>query len=216
MTALLKYLNVFAQFLLAVFDAIFLHEFSCDTARKCVKFKQLFPKMSPYYSGINPYSALQWKLNLWDTHTHTHTHTYMHTHTHTYTHTYTCTHTHTHTHTKTCTHTNAHRQIHAQQHTHTYPYTLHTLTFHTLYYMKIKHLQPTVLLICKCSHSLLSRCSCEHLQLQERVKFVSTWIDWNLYLLGHKFCIERFHPKLVMVSWEKEPCIAYIDYFASH
>ena len=42
-TALLEYIDLFAWFLLAVFDAIFLHEFSCDTARKC-DFKAIIPE----------------------------------------------------------------------------------------------------------------------------------------------------------------------------
>ena len=53
MTALLKYINLFARFLLAVFDTVLLHGFSCDTARKCVNFKAIIPE--DHYSGIIPY-----------------------------------------------------------------------------------------------------------------------------------------------------------------
>jgi len=52
--------------LLAVFDVVFLHEFSCDTARKFVNFKTIIPEdhsiipelflihplFQKYYSGI--------------------------------------------------------------------------------------------------------------------------------------------------------------------
>ena len=37
----------FAWFLLGVFDAALLHEFNCDTARKCVHFKAIIPKGHP-------------------------------------------------------------------------------------------------------------------------------------------------------------------------
>ena len=43
MTALLEYIDLFAQFLLAVFNAALHYEFSCDTARKCVNFKTIIP-----------------------------------------------------------------------------------------------------------------------------------------------------------------------------
>jgi len=43
-TALLEYIDLFAQFLLAVFDAALLHKLSCDTARKCVNFKAIIPE----------------------------------------------------------------------------------------------------------------------------------------------------------------------------
>ena len=41
-TALLEYIDVFPQILLAVFDVLILHKFSCDTERKRVSFEQLF------------------------------------------------------------------------------------------------------------------------------------------------------------------------------
>ena len=45
--------------LLAVFDVVFLHEFSCDTARKFVNFKTIIPEdLSFYYSGIIPDSPI--------------------------------------------------------------------------------------------------------------------------------------------------------------
>ena len=47
MTALLEYIDLFARFLLAVFDATLLHEFSCDTARRCVNFKAIIPEDHP-------------------------------------------------------------------------------------------------------------------------------------------------------------------------
>jgi len=46
MTALIEYLNVIA---LAVFDAIYFHEFSCGTTIKCVN--------SSYYSWRLPYDS---------------------------------------------------------------------------------------------------------------------------------------------------------------
>ena len=46
MTALLEYID-FSRFLLAVFGAVFLHEFSCDTARKFVNFKAIIPEDRP-------------------------------------------------------------------------------------------------------------------------------------------------------------------------
>jgi len=46
-TALLKYIDHFARFLLAVFDAVFLHEFSCNIARKCVNITAINPEDHP-------------------------------------------------------------------------------------------------------------------------------------------------------------------------
>ena len=47
MTALLKSIELFARLLLAVFDAVFLHEFSCDTARNGVNFKAIILEDHP-------------------------------------------------------------------------------------------------------------------------------------------------------------------------
>ena len=44
----------FCTILLAVFDAVFIYGFSCDTARKCVNFEVIIPEDHPYYSGIIP------------------------------------------------------------------------------------------------------------------------------------------------------------------
>ena len=56
MTALLEYLDLLHDFLLAIFDAILL-EFSCDTARKKCEFLRNYSQRSPYYSGIIPDSS---------------------------------------------------------------------------------------------------------------------------------------------------------------
>ena len=47
MTALLEYIDLLAQFLLAVFDAALLHEFSCDYSKKCVNSKAIIPEDHP-------------------------------------------------------------------------------------------------------------------------------------------------------------------------
>ena len=71
-TALLEYINLVARFLLTVFDAVFLHELSSDTARKCVNFKSklfLIPftiHNSKNYSGII-YACLKINWYLWVT-----------------------------------------------------------------------------------------------------------------------------------------------------
>ena len=44
---LLEFINLFARLLLTVFDAAFLHEFSCDTARKFVNFTTIIPEDHP-------------------------------------------------------------------------------------------------------------------------------------------------------------------------
>ena len=54
MTALLEYLNLRAPFLLAVFDAVFFHEISCDATKKMCKLLRNYSRRSSYYSGIIP------------------------------------------------------------------------------------------------------------------------------------------------------------------
>jgi len=42
----------FARFLLAVFNAVFLHKFTCSTARQCVSFKAIIPEDHPIISEL--------------------------------------------------------------------------------------------------------------------------------------------------------------------